>query len=257
MKRLALAVTAAFFALPAHAADVVYAEPPALMPEMPLGWSWTGMYAGVQAGYGFGSTGTLVLDPFTPALQTAFAPGFTGRFHDGFVGGVHIGYDWQFDNVVVGGVVDLSYADIGDSQTGFSTTPATYTISRSLDWLGTARLRAGYAFSDRVMAYATGGLAYGRVKFDYTQPGSGAAFTTSGGQSNNIGYMVGAGVETRVSPNFSIGLEYLYTDLGGNDFRANLVNGPFGAPGSAGTDLTGSDRRFDFHTIQVRFSYRF
>ncbi|MBA3447074.1 MAG: porin family protein, partial [Pseudaminobacter sp.] len=93
------------------------------------------------------------------------------------------------------------------------------------------------------------------VDFSYSQPGSGAAFTTSGGQDSDFGYTVGAGAETKLTTNVSLGFEYLYTNLGGNDFTANLVNGPFGGP--PGTNLTGTDDDFDFHTVQVKLSYRF
>jgi outer membrane immunogenic protein len=225
------------------------AAPMALPPAV----NWTGFYLGLQGGIAFGNTGTLSLTPFTPALQTAFAPGFSGNFDGGFVGGIHAGYDWQFGNVVFGGVIDVNYARIGDRQIGRSTTPATYTIARDLDYLASARARVGYLVTDRVLAYATGGLAYGKVDFSYSQPGSGATFTTSGGQNRNVGYTVGAGVETLLTSNISLGLEYLYTDLGGNNFAARLNGGPF----TPGTDLTGSDRRFDFHTVQARLSYRF
>jgi outer membrane immunogenic protein len=125
------------------------------------------------------------------------------------------------------------------------------------------RGRLGYAFSDNLLGYVTGGLAYGDVDFSYRQPGSGATFTTSGGQRNDFGYTVGGGVEARVTQNWSIGLEYLYTDLGRNDFRADLQGGPFGGAGGAagsnpgGTTLTGTDSRFDFHTVTAKISYRF
>lgn len=258
MKRLSLILPVALLGTPAFAADVVFQEPPMspiVMMDPVAGWS--GLYVGLQAGYGFGSTGVLVLDPFTPALQGAFAPGFTGEFDDGFVGGAHIGYDWQVGNVVFGGILDINFTDISDRQIGVSLTPATYTIERDLDYLATLRARLGYAFNDQFLAYATGGLAYGDVNFTYTQPGSLATFVTSGGQDRDFGYTVGAGVEAKMTQNVSFGLEYLYTNLGGNDFQANLVNGPFGAPGGPGTDLFGSKNKFDFHTITAKVSYRF
>lgn len=253
MKRLALLAPLALLAFPAHAADaIIYEEPAPQFIADPAG-GWSGFYIGGQLGYGFGSTGVFQLTPFTPALQTAFAPGFSGDFDGSVTGGIHAGYDWQFGNVVVGGILDVSAMNLSDSQNGFSVTPARYTITRELDYLATLRARIGIAASDRVLVYATGGLAYGKVDFSYEQPGSGAVTTVSGGQNNNFGYTVGAGVTGKVTQNFSLGLEYLYTDLGGNDFQANLSGGPFG-PSTIGT---GSDRRFDFHTVQIKASYHF
>lgn len=273
MKRLALLLPLALATAPAFAADAIIDSPP----EAPVAFveeigGWTGLYVGVQGGYGFGDTGELDLDPFEfPGLIAAFTPAgdpagssFTGEgdFDDGFVGGVHIGYDWQVGNIVFGGILDVVGTDIGDEQRAFSRTPAEYVIERELDLLATLRARVGYAFSDRVLAYATGGVAYGDVDFSYRQPGSGAAFETSG-DGDDFGYTIGAGIETKVTQRISLGFEYLYTDLGDNDFEANLTGGPFGgATGAAGsnpdgTTLSGSDEDFDFHTVQLKLSYRF
>ncbi len=273
MKRILIGLAATFAASSAMAADVIYNEPAPMPMDVVSGMSWAGFYAGIQAGYGFGSTGTVVLDPFTfPGLVAAFTPAgapdgssfnANGDFDDGFVGGVDIGYDWQAGNIVYGAILDINYTDLGDEQRAFSRTPADYVISRDLDYLATLRGRLGYAFNENFLGYVTGGLAYGDVDFSYRQPGSGATFTTSGGQNNDFGYTVGGGVEARLTQNWSIGLEYLYTDLGSNDFQANLEGGPFGGagglPGSNpdGTVLTGSDRDFDFHTISAKLSYRF
>lgn len=258
MKRILLAISASFAASTAMAADVVYTEPAMIAPASVISSvDWTGFYVGAQGGYGFGSTGTLVIDPFTPALQGAFPAGdFFGDFNNGFVGGLHVGYDMQFGRFVVGGVFDVNYADLSDVQGAVSGTPATYQITREIDYLINARVRGGYLVTDHVLAYATAGLAYADVEFGYSQVGSAAAFTTSGGQNRNIGYTVGGGVEAMMTSNVSLGLEYLYTNLGGNDFEATLTGGP-GGIFDPGTTLTGSDRSFDFHTVQLRLSYRF
>lgn len=227
---------------------------------------WTGLYGGVQVGTAdSGSDGIFQLDPLPPGgpLETAFSPndaqpdrGFSGEFDNGFVGGVHLGYDFQSGNMVYGGVLDLNGGDFGDVQEGRSRTPATYTIARSMDFLGTLRGRAGYLVSPNTLLYGTAGVAFGDVDFSYAQPGSGATTVTSGGQDSSIGYAVGLGVENRLSEKVSIGLEYLYVNMGGNDFNANLTGGPFSAAAPS-TNARGSDEDFDFGTLQVRVSYRF
>jgi outer membrane immunogenic protein len=214
---------------------------------------WNGFYAGVQAGPGFGDTGKLRLTPITPALQTAFAPGFRGDFDNGVVAGGHLGYNWQMGRIVTGPVLDLNFADIGDKQIGRSITPATYTIGRDLDMLATLRGRIGYLVTDDLLFFATGGGAYGKVKFSYSQPGSAATTTTSGGQDSDFGYTVGGGVEAKLTERVSLAAEYLYTNLGGNDFRANLSGGAFGT----GTTAVGERQKFDFHTVQAKLSYKF
>ncbi|MBP0437902.1 porin family protein [Tianweitania sediminis] len=277
MKKLLLAASTAALTFPAFAADVVMEEPPApMVMEVPASTGWSGVYVGLQAGYGFGDDGQVQLSPFTnPGLIGAFTPAgaaagssfnANGDFDDGFVGGAHIGYDHQIGNIVIGGILDVSYTDLGDEQRAFSRSPAEYVIERELDLLATLRARLGYSFAnDRFLAYATGGVAYGDVDFNYRQGALSPASTvsTSGGQDSDFGYTVGGGVEMRMTQNVSFGLEYLYTNLGDNDFNANLQGGPFGGVGGAvgsnpgGTNLTGSDDDFDFHTIQAKISYRF
>ncbi|MBS9722386.1 porin family protein [Tianweitania sp. BSSL-BM11] len=275
MKKFLLLASATMISAPAFAADVVMEEPPApVVMEVPATRDWSGLYVGLQAGYGFGDDGQVELSPFTPALVGPFTPAgapvgssfnANGDFDDGFVGGAHIGYDQQYGKIVLGGILDINYTDLGDEQRAFSRSPAEYVVERDLDYLATLRGRLGYAFNDRFMAYATGGLAYGQVDFNYRQGAASPASTvsTSGGQDSDFGYTVGGGIEMRATDKISFGLEYLYTNLGGNDYSANLQGGPFGGVGGAagtnpgGTTLVGSDDDFDFHTIQAKVSYRF
>lgn len=275
MRTALLLASVAMLATPAMSADVTYQEPAPMPVDVISTMSWEGFYAGIQAGYGFGSTGQVQLDPFTnPALIAAFTPAgapngssfnANGDFSNGFVGGVHIGYDWQAGNIVYGALLDLNYTDISDEQRAFSRSPAPYIISRDVDYLATLRGRVGYAFSDSFLGYVTGGLAYGDVDFGYRQGALSPAstVTTSGGQDSDFGYTIGGGAEARLTRNWSFGVEYLYTNLGGNDFTANLQGGPFGGVGGGagsnpdGTNLTGTDGDFDFHTVTAKISYRF
>jgi len=270
MRKILLAGSLALVALPAWAADaVIEGDPvPPMAEEVTVG-DWTGFYAGVQLGGSFGNTGVFTMDrngdgafgDYLPAFDPAVNPlagGFSGRFRSGVTGGVHAGYDWQMGNVVLGGLIDVNFTSIRDRQSGFSATPAFYHIDRDLNVFGTARARLGYAFNDRVMAYATGGLALGDVRYSFVS-NTPAATVVTGGRGIDVGYTVGGGMEAKVTSNVSLGVEYLYTNLGRDNFNVNL-SGPaaFSGAGSAGsTNARGSDRDFDFHTVQVKLSYRF
>ncbi len=261
MKRFLLTAGLLALALPAFAADAII-EPVPVVESAAVG-DWTGFYAGLQLGGAFGGDdGQLSISPFTPILQTRFAPGFDGEFDTGVTGGAHVGYDWQAGNIVFGVLADISATDIGDRQSGFSDTPAAYTIERELNFFATARGKLGYAVSPRFLGYVTGGVAFGDVDFNYSQPGSSAVVQSITGDQDSVGYTVGAGGEVLLTENVSLGLEYLYTNLGDNDYTVNIAGaGPnrntFGAIGGPGTDLTGSDDDFDFHTVQMKLSYRF
>lgn len=265
MKTILLAATAALLTSTAFAADAVLIEPAPIAEVAPVG-DWTGFYAGVQLGGAFGSDdGFFALDSNLDGSFGDDIPAFTnetGEFDNGFIGGVHAGYDWQFGNMVAGGLVDISAADIGDSQTGRSGTPADYTIVRELDYLATVRGRLGYAFSDRFLGYVTGGVAFGDVEESFVS-NTAAIVSTRGGDGTDLGYAVGGGVEAKVTERVSLGFEYLYTNLGSSDYTVNLSGAPGTGPGNAfstiaaSTDARADDADFDFHTVQMKLSYRF
>jgi outer membrane immunogenic protein len=160
----------------ASAADLPQAPPPAPIVAAPI-FTWTGFYAGVNAGWGWRDSNkqAVVLGGAVPG--TLFFP---DNGDGGFTGGGQIGYNWQFGSFVIGAETDIQWLDAGGSEAvafvPFGTTgafvPGQFRNDLS-DWWGSARLRAGVAF-DRVLVYATGGLAY---------------------TEDNTGWAVGGGVE--------------------------------------------------------------
>jgi outer membrane immunogenic protein len=266
-----------------QAADLTTYEPveaPAIVAPVPE-FAWTGFYVGVQGGYAFGNDEDDELEFDTDGDgdfdDTVFVggadafPDFESESDNGFTAGVKLGYDQQFGSFVLGGVVDLNYLDLEEETTGTSVTPADYTFHRELDWLATARLRAGVAF-DRVLVYGTGGFAYGGIDQSFSTD-SGANLvggddngelppdrrqSLDGDDDNAWGYTVGAGVEALVTERVSVGLEYLYTSLDADQQTVTFDSGPFAAGPGGETDIrsTGDDN-FDFHTVRATASFRF
>ena len=228
--------------------------------------SWEGAYGGVQFGRAnSGDAGVFGLSPLPPggALETAFSPneavpdaGFFGEKAKGNVGGVQFGYDWQSGMMVYGAVGALQFGDVTDRQQGKSRTPAVYTIERKMDNYATLAGRVGYLAQPNTLVYGLAGVAMGKVDFAYSQPGSAATTVTSGGQKNRFGYVIGFGVENKVTEQVSIGLEYTYVNMGSNDFQATLTGGPFSAAAPS-TTARGTDRDFDFGQVQLKMNYRF
>ena len=162
--------------------------------------NWSGLYAGVNGGYGWSNRDDN-LDP---------AGGF---------GGGQIGFNLQRGPVVVGVEADLQGAGISDSGGG---------VTSSLDWFGSVRGRAGYAF-DRTLIYATGGFGYGQV-------------TNAGVSETQTGWVVGGGTEYKITPVWSAKAEYQYFDL---DAPASGV-APLGA---------GTGGHTQFSTFRVGVNY--
>lgn len=211
----------------------------------------------------------------TAAGANAFSPGFCGgaaitnapaggcrKDKDSVDFAVRAGYDKQFGSFVIGGLIEFGMADVRDSVSAFSTTPASYTLTREFKYNGRLAARAGYAFGD-TLAYGTGGLSFARVKNSFATTNVVNAFTGNG-NSSTVGYNLGGGVEHKLTSRFSIGVEYLYTDLKDDDFRLRVGPGPATPPTNAfiqanatGTDFARSDDRFRYQSIRATVAYRF
>ena len=194
----------------AVAADLPRGMPPTKAPAyVPVaGYTWTGFYAGINGGYGFGGSN-----------WSAFG---TDTDVSGGLVGITAGYNWQAGNLVFGLEGDMDWSNIRGS---FVSAACPTGCETKNNWLGTFRGRLGYAV-DRVMPYVTGGLAVGDVHA--TQAGIGSVSDT------NAGWTIGGGIEAVIAPNWTAKLEYLYVDLGNVgcgtclpasnvDFQANIV----------------------------------
>ncbi len=203
----------------------------------------------------------------------AFSPGFcngaaTGTANLGcrndkdgpeFFG--RLGYDKRMGNFVLGAVVEGGHSVARDSVSGFSTTPASYTMSREADYQANARLRAGYTPGGGALFYVTGGGAYARLDNKFVTSNTANSFDDNG-KTNAWGYTVGGGAEVMVTNNIGLGLEYLYTDVKDKDYVVNVGAGtapatnPFLLNGG-GTDIRRSDPNFQTHSVRGTLSYRF
>src|SRR5918994_232195 len=109
MKKFLLSATA-LVALPAAAAAAdlpVRTAPPAPIVAAPL-FTWTGFYAGVNAGWGWRNSDreTVVIGGAVPG--TLFFP---DNGDGGFTGGGQIGYNYQIGSFVIGLETDIQWAD--------------------------------------------------------------------------------------------------------------------------------------------------
>src|SRR5262249_3811504 len=136
--------------------------------------------------------------------------------------------NWQFDSLVAGIEGDFNYVGFRDTNFtvtglpatpfGSGTAPNVFNYSRSADqFFGTLRARLGYA-ADRVLFYATGGVAFsGRSSHSGTATFTNAAglqFANFQGPSDSgIGFAVGGGVEYAWTNNWIARVEYLFVDI--------------------------------------------
>jgi outer membrane immunogenic protein len=188
-------------------------------------FTWTGFYAGLNAGAGFNneSNGYTTSQGYNGTTFTTTGGGFGNGNDVGFTGGAQAGYNMQFGMFVAGVEADINYLDRGK---GGSTTvfggDTTYTFNRggSNNWFGTARGRLGIAF-DRFLPYVTAGWAFGGkqggVSGSYVTSGSPTLMIGNGNGGNSSGWTLGGGVEYAFSNTMSLKVEYLHVKLGDNN----------------------------------------
>ena len=205
----------------AHAADLPRQSYKAPIYTAPA-FSWTGFYAGLNAGYGFGSS--------------EWSGGGVGSPDPkGFIGGAQIGYNLQTGYWVWGLEADIAYSTMDGTNIGTGTCAGAGCETKNT-WFGTGRGRIGYAGWDRWMPYITGGAAFGDVKMTAANGGSVT--------ETRFGWTAGGGVEYALWANWSTKLEYLYADLG----TANCDAATCGAS----TDVT-----YKAHIVRLGVNYRF
>jgi len=211
--------------VPAQAADLNWASnSPASVYSPTSAAQWTGFYAGISGGYGWGTTVN------SPAL----AGGLTDNNSNGWVLGGQAGYNMDMGGFVLGGEADLQWTNIG-----YSEPIAGGTFTAKTDMFGTLRARAGIPVG-QVMPYATLGVAYGR--------GSATVDTgvTTTQTANHFGWTAGVGLEAQATANLSFKAEYLYVDLG-----SQAYNG-LPAPAAGPRDIT---QRFS--VVRAGVNYKF
>lgn len=210
LTRTGLAAAALLIApLAASAADLPRGPYKAPAYVAPAYANWSGFYVGLNAGYGFGKS-----DWDVPAVSPS---------PKGFVGGLTLGYNFQTGMWVWGAEGDIAYSDMK----GTADCPGGSCETKN-SWLGTGRVRLGYAGWNNFLPFITGGAAFGDIK----------ATSGTGGSANKtqVGWTAGAGLEYALWSNWSVKGEYLYVDLGKFDcgiscgattdnvtFKANIV----------------------------------
>ena len=265
----AVASSAAFAAdLPSRREAPVFVPPPAL----PV-FTWSGFYAGINAGYAFDNDTRYSLsgnDPLTAAaIGSGARPAFFRTRSDGFTGGAQIGYNFEIpfgsfggagNGVVAGVEADAAYTDLRRSGDYIGTDGSDANFRSRTDYVGTVRGRLGYAFGN-LLLYGTGGFAYGGVRNNVNY------FTAVGGVNNfsgatdtiRTGYAYGGGIEyalpTTSFLNFfhssavTLKVEYIHYNLGTQTLAVNNTLG-------FGTSYTARIRN-DGNLVRAGINYKF
>jgi outer membrane immunogenic protein len=242
-----IGVSALLIAAPlstASAADMLVKAPPPPPPS--VAFNWTGFYVGIEGGGGWGH-----------AEDTDALPFDSGRFAvtGGLIGGT-LGYNWQFNRIVLGLEGDGSAAWIKGTTVGTLPFPPFGNCGglpphcdSDLRALGTFRARAGVTF-DKFLPYMTGGLAVGSL---HGHEGDTLANGAVGNATTTVtGWTVGGGIEAAFAPNWSAKVEYLHVDFGNHAIFNDIV--PLIPPASI---VLAEHVRYTTEILRVGLNYKF
>jgi outer membrane immunogenic protein len=239
----AVGAVAQLTAAGAFAADLPTAAPAYKAPVAVASssYNWAGLYVGGNVGYGWGTS----TNPTVSFVDPGGFVGIAGYFAAGgnvtpnlkpagVIGGGQIGFNWMLSpNWVAGLVTDFQGSGIKATATNFVAPPGGFTPSNQInseqiDWFGTVRAKFGYAQNNWLL-YGTGGLAYGQVKTSgsFNFLGIPPATPVPGANSaTKTGWTAGAGLNYGLTPNWIIGVEYLYVNFGHESYTETFNTVP-------------------------------
>jgi outer membrane immunogenic protein len=249
---------AAVIAGPAMAADMPLKAPP----PVPV-FSWTGCYAGIQGGYGYGRSKQTSAGATNGVANVTAGQDITPWFNMiGGMGGGELGCNYQIGLWVWGIEIDASsVAKEGQAQNiaPFTSTWITKTSER---WNASARVRLGYA-QDKWLWYITGGAIWAGFDINTSRIDISAVVPASLvniERRSRVGWVVGFGTEYAVAYGWSVKWETLYADWGsGNGGSSSGFRAFDGVGASCGTSIncTNRDVRVYEWISRVGLNYKF
>jgi opacity protein-like surface antigen len=206
--------------VPERTGPIIAKAPVYKSPVRETDYSWAGFYVGGQLGATWGSARWRLDEWGTVEPRVA-----------GLLGGGEVGFNHQVGRWVFGIQGDLNWSNAHGARpcpNGFF-----YSCESELDFLATATARIGYAYWDRLLIYAKGGLAIARDRNRYSC-NTGAQTTvpdvvlvgcpSQTDTNTKTGWTVGWGTEFGLTRTISIKTETSYVDLGTDRF--SVANAP-------------------------------
>ena len=212
------AAAAALLALSmaANAAEVgarppVYAPPPIYVAPP---FSWTGFYLGANIG---GTWGRRNVTDSLFGLSLSNSVNNNGAF----IGGGQLGFNYQFGNFVLGIEADVDGVATTNSPGTGVVGPAfgTIQVTSNNRWIATLAGRFGVTNDTWLFYGKAGGGWAGFDDLTITNTVTNARITGLTNNSNS-GWLVGAGIEWALAPNWSVKIEYDYLGLNSRTFTA-------------------------------------
>ncbi len=247
MKRaLLVAAVTGFTASGAFAADLNgrYEAPMEPAPVAATAHSWTGLYLGGHVGYGWSDKEWTLIRNAGNQISNRVGSVITSHDADGFLGGLQLGYNHQFDRLVVGVEGEFSWTGMDGGSSWRNEDLLYRDATTDINWMATLAGRAGFTV-DRALVFVKGGVAWADEDFTHTG-GSLTNVRNFSGDDTRVGWLIGTGVEYALDDNWSLKTEYNYLDFGSEQVSV-----------SEGSRTAIFDIDQDMHVVKVGFNYRF
>ena len=268
----------------ASAADMPTKAPILKAPVVVAAYNWTGCYVGGNGGWkGARFHGETADTPTTTATlgglgtvtSSADSTGIGNVNSNSGAFGGQVGCRWETtDHWVWGFEGDFDWTNVNGSAFATPIPGGTVFIpadsfSSRMQWESSIRAMLGHSW-DRVLLYATGGVAFASVKMDGNYPaaigtfiggGPGLYPASSGSQTKIVpGVTVGVGGAYAIDNHWEFGAEYRFTAYQKTDFALGTVAGVCGISGGAtlctANPVTGH-MDLQTHEVLLKLNYKF
>jgi outer membrane immunogenic protein len=211
--------------------------------------TWSGPYFGIHAGKGWSGL----------TSEHRFDNWWTSGFGDnqefksdlaGVLKGGQAGYNYQAGRWVIGGEVSYSDANMGNSANS-PYFPILDGYAADIKGIFSATVRLGYDFSGTLI-YAKGGYASAKTDTSHFDVNG----ITSAETGRHTGTTVGAGIDHKLSPKISLGVDYNFIHLGSRQAWLDC-RGPCDELEVHSDGLLATESRLEagIHTIMVRLNF--
>jgi outer membrane immunogenic protein len=176
---------------PGPGPGMVILEPPPI-------FTWSGFYIGGNIGAAWANS--TLTDQLTTSSYTTD--------HNGFIGGGQLGFNYQIRNLVLGVEWDFDWTSMGETRSGLFLGNA-FQAKADTEWITTLSGRVGLTV-ERWLMYMKigGGWVHNSASITNLTTGVSAS-----GSNTDGAWLVGAGVEYALSPNWLLKAEYNYLGL--------------------------------------------
>ncbi len=234
--------------------------------------NWTRFYAGINTGWGWSSFSAAETPFGTAAIEDIIPQSLKANTNGPLFGG-QIGYNHQFDRVLLGIEADLDGTGIQGNAQSTSTSIKSlgsvpngtsnngFSVNQNTRMLGSVRGRLGtevnFFNQHPGLAYFTAGYAWRQLQNNVTANGNvvGVNYWSEMASSNytwnKSGYALGAGGEWQIASNWSLRAEYMFYGFSGTNNNGMIF--PNAVPAGAGVNVATSNN--NVNTVRFGVNY--